>query len=122
MKIKNLFVALVMLVPAIGYSQGIEWPKLPSVGFISGRAATQKDLDAGNAVFVSQVGNVVIGTPLKIEIPQYAYHLKNGKKIPVIIVQAEEAKNNKIVGARNSNGGELVGLLNEFELLGTIKK
>lgn len=122
MKIKHFFTAIFMLVPAIGYSQEVKWPELPSVGFISGRAATQKDLEAGNAVFVSQVGEVVIGTPLKIEIPQYAYHLENGKKTPVIIVQAEVAKNNTIIGARNLNGGELVGLLNEFELLGTIKK
>jgi hypothetical protein len=122
MKIKKYFTSLMMLLPVLGSAQEIKWPILPSTGFISGRAATQKDLEAGNAVFVSQVGNVVIGTPLKMEIPQYAYHLENGKKIPVIIVQAEEAKNNIIIGARNINGGELVGLLNEFELLGTIKK
>lgn len=122
MKIKKLFTALFMLIPVIGYSQEIKWPNLPSGGFISGRAATQNDLEAGNAVFVSQTGNVVIGKPLKIEIPQYGYHLEKEKKTPVIIVQAEEAQNNKIIGARNLNGGELVGLLNEFELLGTNKK
>ena len=118
MKIKNLFTALLAVFPMFGFSQQELWPALPKTGFISGKAATQADVDAGNAVFAAQVGSEIIGKPINITIPQYAYHLEKGKRIRVIIIQAEEAQGQKIIGAKIIAGGELVGLLNEFELLG----
>jgi hypothetical protein len=101
-----------------GLVQAAGWPPLPERGFIVNRAATQADVAAGNAVFSAEAGDAVIGKPLRISIPQYAYHHDGGKRIAVMVVQAEEARGKKLVGARELNGQELVGFLDEFELLG----
>src|SRR5258708_37652040 len=68
-----------------------EWPALPKQGFISGRVATPADVAAGNAVFSAAVGGGGVGksTPLRIQIPQYAYYKEGGTKIPGIVLQAE---------------------------------
>ena len=97
------------------------WPELPKKGFVSGRPATPDDIDTGNAVFVLEAAGKVIGKPLDITIPQYAYHVdkKTGKRTPGIIIQAEQAQGNKIVGMRTLSGTEIAGLLREYELLGT---
>ena len=95
------------------------WPPLPKDGFIVGRAATTDDVEAGRAAFVAAQGGIVIGKPIPIKIPQYAWH-RNGKtKTPVVIIQAEEASGQKIVGALQSNGQFLAATLAEFELLGS---
>jgi hypothetical protein len=99
------------------------WPELPKEGFISGRPATRDDIDNGNAVFVLEAAGKVIGKPLDLTIPQYAYHIdkKTGKRTPGIIIQAEQAQGNKIVGMRTFHGAEIAGLLGEYELLGVEK-
>jgi len=96
------------------------WPELPKEGFISGRPATHDDIAAGNALFVLEAGGKIIGKPLDIKIPQYAYHIdeKTGKRTPGIIIQAEHAQGKKIVGMRTLNGTEIAGLFREYELLG----
>src|SRR5512133_3565406 len=103
------------------YSQDspVKWPLLPKKEFLSGRAATKADVNSGRAAFVAMLDGKPVGKPLPIKIPQYAFHLDNGKKIPVIIIQAEQMDDKKYVGARLLSGGELVGFLNEFVLLGT---
>jgi hypothetical protein len=103
------------------YSQGtnVKWPPLPKKEFLSGRAATKVDVNSGRAAFVAMLDEKPIGKPLPIKIPQYAFHLDNGKKTPVIIIQAEQMGDKKYVGARLLDGKELVGFLDEFELLGT---
>src|SRR5258708_8594921 len=80
-----------------------EWPALPKQGFISGRVATPADVAAGNAVFSAAVGGGGVGksTPLRIQIPQYAYYKEGGTKIPVIVLQAERVDIQK-------EGGEVV--------------
>ena len=102
-------------------AQGGSWPPLPKTGFIVGHAATNADVDAGNAAFVAAINGVSIGVPIKITIPQYAYYNENGKKLPVVVIQAEEAEGQKLVGARQSNGQDVVGLITDFELLGNVK-
>lgn len=99
------------------------WPELPKEGFITGRAATRDDIDNGHAVFVLEAAGKIIGQPLDITIPQYAYHVdkKTGERTPGIIIQAEQARGNKIVGMRTFNGTEIAGLLREYELLGTAR-
>jgi hypothetical protein len=99
------------------------WPELPKEGFICGRPATNDDIDKGNAVFVLEASGKVIGQPLDITIPQYAYHVdkKTGKRTPGIIIQAEQAQGNKIIGMRTFHGTEMAGLLGEYELLGVEK-
>jgi len=95
------------------------WPALPHSGFISGRAATVADIDAGNAVFVAAVNNVVIGKPIAIPIPQYVYLTgAQGGMIPAILVQAEEARGKQLCGVRDFSGQEHVVTLPELRLLG----
>jgi hypothetical protein len=100
-----------------------EWPLLPTVGFIRGRAASEKDVNDGNAVFVAAESNgTIIGKPLQIEIPQYAYwdDEESGDRLRVIVIQAELAKGYEMIGFKNIETGELgAGLRQEFELLGT---
>ena len=62
-------------------------PQLTSVGFVSGRAATEADVKAGKAVFVLKDGERTIGRPINIQLPHYAYFLDGGKKVPVVINQ-----------------------------------
>src|SRR5258706_13114051 len=94
------------------------WPPLPKQGFISGRTATRADVVAGNAAFVPEVGGVSAGRPLAIMIPQYAYYKEGSKKTPVMIIQAEEIQGMQLLGARLANGKHVIGLLENFELLG----
>ena len=112
-----LFVQLSIVMSAT--DRGIEWPDLPSSGFISGRYATPEDVENGDAAFSAVSDGVPKGTPIAIEIPQFAYHIdETGAKTPVIVIQAESAGGLDIVGARYFDESELVGTLPEFELLG----
>lgn len=99
---------------------------MPKQGFISGRVATPADVAAGNAVFsAAAVGGAAVATPMRIEIPQYAYYKQGGTKIPVIVLQAERvaiqgpnAMQMNSVGAVGLDGKKFIGLLTSFELLG----
>ncbi len=113
-------VAIVLSVVCINASgESVDWPPLPTNGFIVGRAATQADVKARRAVFVAGQGNTIVGKPLPLKIPQYAWLKQGQTKVPVIIVQAEEANGLRIVGARFLNGEDVIGGANDFELLGT---
>jgi hypothetical protein len=96
------------------------WPPLPKEGFIAGRTATRADVAAGKAVFAPEAGGASVGKPLAVAIPQYAYYKEGGKRTPVIVVQAEEVQGMKMVGARLANGKAVVGLLQNFDLLGKV--
>ncbi|MFO1160027.1 MAG: hypothetical protein U1E60_14390 [Reyranellaceae bacterium] len=100
-------------------SASSEWPPLPTKGFISGRPAQVQDVKDGNAVFVAKVGDAVIGKPLAIVIPQFAFWTdSNGKKVPVVIIQAEEANGIHIFGFRDAAGADHAATGPEIELLG----
>jgi len=94
------------------------WPRLPTSGFLVGRAAVPADIEADRAVFALARGAVPVSRPAPLLIPQYAYHRDGVKRMPVIVVQAEELRGQTFVGARMADGGTLVGYLGEFELLG----
>ena len=94
------------------------WPALPAADFTKGRAATRDDVDEGRAVFVGEVNGMIIGVPLDITIPQYAYLIRDGKKQAVIVIQAEQIQNDKIIGAKLLNGQDIAGFMQDFELLG----
>ena len=103
-----------------GQSAAPSWPPLPTTGFVSGRAATDKDVADGNAVFVLRAYGVAFGKPLDIVIPQYAYLIRNGQqKLAVIVVQAEVGKGIKIFGIRDMNGTAATAKQSELQLLGT---
>ena len=96
-----------------------DWPPLPSQGFISGRPAQATDVQNGDAIFVAAVQGKVIGKPLPIKIPQYAYVRDTHER--VILVQAEDANGIKLFGVRGLDGKEAVVRDGDLELLGTQK-
>ena len=104
---------------APAHAQADAWPPLPRQEFVAGRAATRADILAGRAAFVAESGGLAVGKPLKITIPQYAYHKEEGgKKTPVVIIQAEEAQGLKLVGVRLANGKSGILPLHSVQLLG----
>lgn len=99
----------------------MSWPDLSTIQYVSNRPATEADINDGAAVFLLQSEGVNIGTPISIDIPQYAIHtdLETGEKSNVVVIQAEEADGRQVIGAIIiSSNGFMAGLVNEFELLG----
>ena len=105
-----------------------DWPPLPATGFITGRVATAEEAATGKAFFCAMVnGAPAKSTPIKIKIPQYAYYHQGSTKTQVIIMQAETVQITQgsktvtmsMVGARGPDGKGIIGLLANFELLGT---
>jgi hypothetical protein len=122
MKSVGYLIAVALLLAAVRMSdaESIRWPALPSKGFISGRVANFQDAKDGNAIFVTEDHGKTIGKPIFITIPQYAYWTDgSGKKVPVIVVQAEEAKGIRIIGFRDANGASHAATEAEMEFLGT---
>ncbi|MCR6700627.1 MAG: hypothetical protein NVV68_05515 [Dokdonella sp.] len=95
------------------------WPPLPSSGFVAGRAATQADIDAGNAIFLLGDGSRSSGEPIAIDIPQYALFDDEGIITVVVVVQAESEAGRSQIGARKPDGTALIGQLDQFKLVGT---
>ena len=117
--------ALLALLSTSLYGQNLmEWPDLDNVKFISGRHAVEEDINSGAAVFLLQSENgEYLGSPIDIDIPQYALHKdESGAISKVVVIQAEQANEQKAIGAINiADGSYMVGLFNEFELLGIQK-
>jgi hypothetical protein len=107
-----------------------DWPPLPTQGFISDRVATHADVAAGNAVFSAGLGGAAgKSTPLRIQIPQYAYYNEGGTNIPVVVLQAERTDIRKpggevvqltFVGVLMPDGKKLVAALPNIKLLGRV--
>lgn len=118
-----LTLSLAMLAPA-ALAGDIEWPDLPQTCYVKGRAGDASDVREHCAAFVAtSKDGKAIGKPLKIVVPQYAYHIdpKTKKKTPVIVLQAENAMGIPIVGFEIVGGGMMVDTLNSLQLLGTKK-
>lgn len=94
------------------------WPPLPRTGFVAGRAATQADVNSGSAGFAIG-GNGVVGSPLSITIPQYAYFNDNDTTIPVVLIQAEASQGKQLAAGKKADGSIVAGFLSDFTLLGT---
>jgi hypothetical protein len=115
----RLKLATLLVVLGVSAALAQAWPALPATGFVSGRPATDKDVADGNAVFVLKAYGVYFGKPLDIVIPQYAYLLKKGDKpVPVIVIQAELARNIKLFGIRGLDGDVSVVKEPQLQLLG----
>lgn len=98
------------------------WPNLADIGHVKGRAATEDDVRQGKAAFVIKVAGIPAGTPLNIQIPQYAVHVEEGtaKETPVVVIQAEENQGVQAVGYVVVGEGAIgASLLRELRLLGT---
>jgi hypothetical protein len=99
----------------------VKWPPLSKYGYTAGRSATSKDVNDGRAVFVLLNNKMPIGRPIEITIPQYAFHLNHetNQRIPCVIIQAEEASGQKLIGCRVVSNNEIMaGLASEFEFIG----
>ena len=121
MKIVGL---VLLLLSAMLHAKEVKWPSLSSFKYISGRAATEKDIINKSALFVAKINGRYAGSPVNIKLPQYALYIgQHGKKHKVVVVQAEYAMGTKIYGAvMISNGSGIVSLYKDFKLLGkTIK-
>ncbi|HVG25139.1 MAG TPA: hypothetical protein VND45_13365 [Thermoanaerobaculia bacterium] len=87
------------------------WRDTPAV---SGRAATELDVNAGRAVFV------VGGEPVDLAIPACAIVREEGigEATPVIVIQAERLEDGAVVvGFRMLDGGSGIAPLDDVELL-----
>lgn len=99
-------------------------PALKDVTYIADRAARQEDVDRGDALFVLEdnAGDF-IGVPYdKVEVPQYALHKEDdGSLLPGVVIQAEliEISGQVILGMLTADDKSVIGLLDEFQLLGT---
>ncbi|QJI36410.1 hypothetical protein [Pseudomonas sp. ADAK13] len=121
---RELPLLFLTLMPSLALAEAITWPDLPSTCFVSGRSATSQDVDTGCAAFLINVKGQAAGTPIKLDIPQYAMHVDEGtgKETPVILIQAEESGDIKAVGYKELGTGQLgAALLREVRLLGTKK-
>ncbi|QHG24879.1 hypothetical protein [Pseudomonas sp. DTU12.1] len=121
---RTLLLAALFLTPALALGQTIAWPDLPETCFVSGRSATNEDVDRGCAAFLINVKGKAAGTPIKMDIPQYAMHIEAGtlKETPVVIIQAEQNGKIKAVGYKEVGTEQLgAALLKELRLLGTKK-
>ncbi|WP_238340597.1 hypothetical protein [Pseudomonas kairouanensis] len=121
---RTLVLATLLIAALQANADAIAWPDLPQSCFVSGRSATSADVDTGCAAFLINVKGQAAGTPIKLDIPQYALHVDEttGKETPVIIIQAEENGEIQAVGYRELGTDQLgAALLREVRLLG-IKK
>jgi hypothetical protein len=101
------------------------WPALPQTGFLVGRSASRNDVSAGSAAFVLEKDGVAVGNPIKVAIPQYAYHLEgsNHARVACVIIQAEEFRGVQLYGYRSVQGNKVaVDVGSSFILLGANKK
>jgi hypothetical protein len=121
---KILAITLIFLTSITYGGDAVKWPDLLSIQSVTGRAATTEDVQSGAAVFVLQSDGKNIGTPLDIDIPQYAIHtdIDSGNKARVVVIQAEHANGQNLIGAKIIGSNEfLVGFVHEFKLLGRIQ-
>ena len=121
---RTFVLATLLVASPLANAQAITWPDLPPTCFVSGRPATRADVDKGCAAFLINVNGKAAGTPITLDIPQYALHVDEatGTETPVIIIQAEENGEIKAVGYKELGTDQLgAALLREVRLLG-IKK
>ena len=119
-RLAAFLLALGIAAAASAQAAPVNWPPLPTTGFVSGRPATDEDVADGNAIFVLKAYGTYFGKPMDIVIPQYAYLTKAGEKpVPVIVVQAEIGNGIKLFGVRGLDGDKSTAREFELKLLGT---
>ncbi len=98
--------------------EAIEVETWKSVPYISGRVATENDVQEGRAVFYIPLGS----EPYETELPLFALQLEEGssEKIPCIAIQIENTSEGTTVGVRYLDGGNGVGMADDFEFYSDI--
>lgn len=93
------------------------WADTPHV---TGRLATVSDVNSGAATFVID-GQGQEHKPLNIQIPALAFHIDGDtkEKTPVVVIQAEEVGEQKIVGIKYLDGSDGVCTLSELRFVGS---
>ena len=89
-----------------------------TVLYIKNKIATEQDVIDGKAVFY--IGNCDgEHNALNIPIPSTAYHIDNetSEKKLVIVIQAEKANDQEVIGIRYFDGGNGICLLGELEFI-----
>lgn len=123
-----LFVAVIwLLIVEFGIRtadtyEKIDWPPLPTTGYMRGLAATRADVNAGRAgMSMTDHRGRVVGSPMAIMIPQYAVYVnqRTKKRTPGIVIQAEEGLGARVIVMRSLDGQLISGNASEFKLLGT---
>jgi hypothetical protein len=108
--------------PAVPKGSGIVWPDLKEFPSFRHRLATQQDIDDGHAAFLVPGPDGPRGTPINVEVPQYAFQIdkEHHTKTPCVLIQAVEVDGFKM-GACVSlpDRAHHVATIDEFELLGT---
>ena len=91
------------------------WQKVP---FLIGRVATEDDVRVGRAAFYLGSPDEIGAKFADIGLPHCAIWTdEQGQKIPVVIVQSEEAGDKHYIGFRFLDSGNGVGFRSEFQLL-----
>jgi len=88
-----------------------QWRATPA---IEGRAATDRDVDDGRAIFA------IDGEPVEIDLPACAIVREEGvgEPTPVIVVQAERIEDGTVaIGYRLLDGGSGIATLDDVEFL-----
>lgn len=85
---------------------------------VSGRLATELDIDSGAATFVIDRQGLE-HKPLKIKIPSLAFHVDvdTKEKTPVVVIQGEQVGEQKVVGIKYLDGSDGVCTLGELEFV-----
>jgi hypothetical protein len=102
----------------------MDWPPLPETGFVTGRPATFRDLEAGDAVFVQRLNDQDVCSPTpNILVPQYVvWQSEDGTEVPAILVQVEANASDPLaahmMGLRTLAGKDILALSSEVSLLG----
>ncbi len=122
----RISILLMLLTPNLLLADNISWPNLKKIGHVKNRVANMVDIKKGHAAFVLQdkINRRFTGKPIRILIPQYGYstNLKTGKKIPVVLIQAEKAHGMKMAGIKYIGTNKLAVVpLKDLELLGNKK-
>ena len=91
---------------------------LSSVSCTKGRLATEEDVQAGTAVFYLKGGGDSGPQPYPMDLPAFAlYSDGTCPPIPVVIIQAETADGQVLIGVRPLSGGNKLCLLSDCTLV-----
>ena len=95
-------------------NEAIDMKKWRETPHVSGRAATDADVNEGRAVFA------IGGEPVELDLPACAIVSEEevGEPTPVILIQAERLEDKTVaVGYRFLDGGTGIASLDDIELL-----